>query len=85
MAIMRTIVISVFFLLSLAFLLVGQQVVKPDPMRPGPEMKRPIDAHDSVFLEELTWIEIEVAVLHVAEGRIWRIGVGKKPSRDPLT
>ena len=28
---------------------------------------------------------IEVAVLDVAEGRIWRIGAGKKPSRGPLT
>ena len=62
MAIMRTIVISVFLLLSVALLLVGQQAVKPDPMRPDPEMKRPIDAHDSVFLEELTWIEVRDAM-----------------------
>ena len=32
------------------------------------------------------WLDaIEVAVLDVAAGRIWRIGAGKKPSRGPLT
>lgn len=31
-------------------------------MTPDPEMTRPIDAHDSVFLEELTWIEVRDAI-----------------------
>ena len=32
------------------------------------------------------WLDaIEVAVLDVAAGRIWRISAGKKPSRGPLT
>jgi len=35
---------------------------KPNPMTPDPEMKRPIAAHDSVFLEELTWLEVRDAM-----------------------
>ena len=62
MATMRTVVISVFFLLSLACFVGAQQAEDRDPMRPDPEMKRPIDAHDSVFLEELTWIEVRDAL-----------------------
>ncbi|NIM49040.1 MAG: creatininase family protein, partial [Gemmatimonadales bacterium] len=31
----------------------------PDP---DPDMARPIDAHDSVFLEELTWLEVRDAI-----------------------
>ena len=42
-----------------------------------------------VEIEEAIWQvwldAIEVAVLDVAEGRIRRIGAGKKPSRGPLT
>jgi creatinine amidohydrolase/Fe(II)-dependent formamide hydrolase-like protein len=34
----------------------------PDPMRPDPTAPRPIDAHDSVFLEELTWMEVRDAM-----------------------
>ena len=59
---MRTSVISVLVLLSFAFSLLGQQAAKRDPMRPDPEMVRPIDAYDSVFLEELTWIEVRDAL-----------------------
>lgn len=32
------------------------------PMNPDPEMPRPIDAVDSVFLEELTWLEVRDAM-----------------------
>jgi creatinine amidohydrolase len=31
-------------------------------MRPDPNAPRPIDAHDSVFLEELTWMEVRDAL-----------------------
>ncbi|MBK9167539.1 MAG: creatininase family protein [Bryobacterales bacterium] len=33
----------------------------PDPMRPDPNMPRPVAVHDSVFLEELTWLEVRDA------------------------
>lgn len=33
-----------------------------DPMTPDPNMQRPIEAHDSVFIEELTWLEIRDAM-----------------------
>ena len=50
--------------LSLTFLagfLVAQQP-KMDPMRPDPEMPRPVDVYDTVFLEEMTWIEVRDAL-----------------------
>jgi creatinine amidohydrolase len=34
----------------------------PSPTSPNPEMLRPIDAIDSVFLEELTWLEVRDAL-----------------------
>src|SRR5437867_8753501 len=40
-------------------LALGQQ---PNPMTPDPDMPRPIDAVDSVFLEELTWLEVRDAM-----------------------
>jgi len=51
----RTLLASVL-LAAIAF---GQ---KPTPMRPDPNMPRPIDARESVFLEELTWLEIRDAM-----------------------
>jgi len=33
----------------------------PDPVKPDFESPRPIEAHDSLFLEELTWMEIRDA------------------------
>lgn len=33
-----------------------------DPLSPDPEMERPIDALDSVFIEELTWMEVRDAM-----------------------
>ncbi|MBI3697421.1 MAG: creatininase family protein [Acidobacteria bacterium] len=35
---------------------------KPSPMTPDPNMPRPIDGYDSVFLEELTWLEVRDAM-----------------------
>ncbi|MEX2263711.1 MAG: creatininase family protein [Bryobacteraceae bacterium] len=50
------------FLLLLAALPVHAQAPKPNPMTPDPNMARPIDAVDSVFLEELTWLEVRDAM-----------------------
>jgi len=38
------------------------QQPKMNPMRPDPEMPRPVDAYDTVFLEEITWIEVRDAL-----------------------
>jgi creatinine amidohydrolase/Fe(II)-dependent formamide hydrolase-like protein len=35
---------------------------KPSPMTPDPDMPRPIDAADSVWLEDLTWLEVRDAL-----------------------
>lgn len=35
---------------------------KPDPMRPDPNMPRPIAARDTVWIEEMTWIEVRDAL-----------------------
>lgn len=52
-------------------LVVALPVVAQDPALPGlseraaspnPEMPRPIEAFDSVFLEELTWLEVRDAL-----------------------
>jgi creatinine amidohydrolase len=43
-------------------LLVGAQAAGPDPMRPDPDAPRPIDAIDTVFLEEMTWMEVRDAL-----------------------
>ncbi len=50
---------SVFAFILLSAIAFGQ---KPSPMRPDPDMPRPIDARDSVFLEELTWLEVRDAM-----------------------
>ncbi len=34
----------------------------PGATSPDPNMARPIDAHDSVFIEELTWLEVRDAI-----------------------
>jgi creatinine amidohydrolase len=34
----------------------------PSPTSPDPNMPRPIDAYDSVFIEELTWLEVRDAI-----------------------
>ena len=34
----------------------------PDPVNPDPESPRPIEAVDSVFIEELTWMEVRDAM-----------------------
>ena len=45
-----------------AFLLAAAQADGPDPVRPDPESPRPIAALDTVFLEEMTWMEVRDAL-----------------------
>ena len=48
--------------LSLCGLLAGAIAALPDPIRPDRESPRPIDAVDSVFIEDLTWMEVRDAL-----------------------
>ncbi len=43
-------------------LLAPPSVFSQDALSPDPNMPRPIEAHDSVFIEELTWMEIRDAM-----------------------
>jgi creatinine amidohydrolase len=43
-------------------LLAGAQAVGPDPVRPDPDAARPIPSLDTVFLEEMTWMEVRDAL-----------------------
>src|SRR4051795_10646134 len=43
-------------------LFAGAQASGPDPVRPDPESPRPIAALDTVFLEEMTWMEVRDAM-----------------------
>lgn len=45
---------------ALAF--VASQASTPDPIRPDPEGARPIPARDTVFMEDMTWMEIRDAM-----------------------
>jgi creatinine amidohydrolase len=47
---------------SLTLLLAGWLAVLPDPVRPDPNSPRPIAAVDSVFIEDLTWMEVRDAM-----------------------
>jgi creatinine amidohydrolase/Fe(II)-dependent formamide hydrolase-like protein len=40
----------------------GLLAAQPNPMTPDFNMRRPVDAVDSVFLEELTWLEVRDAM-----------------------
>src|SRR5436309_572808 len=48
--------------LSLSLLLAGWLAALPDPVRPDPNTPRPIATVDSVFIEELTWMEVRDAL-----------------------
>jgi creatinine amidohydrolase/Fe(II)-dependent formamide hydrolase-like protein len=48
--------------LPLTLLLAGWLAALPDPIRPDPNTPRPIPAVDSVFIEELTWMEVRDAL-----------------------
>ena len=45
-----------------AVLFVGLLIAQPDPVAPDPNTPRPITAVDSVFIEDLTWMEIRDAM-----------------------
>jgi creatinine amidohydrolase/Fe(II)-dependent formamide hydrolase-like protein len=47
-------------LAALAFVVF--QAPEPDPVRPDPNLPRPIPAHDTVFMEDMTWMEIRDAM-----------------------
>ena len=42
--------------------LTGFFVAKPDPVSPDPQTPRPIAALDTVFIEEMTWMEVRDAM-----------------------
>jgi creatinine amidohydrolase/Fe(II)-dependent formamide hydrolase-like protein len=45
-----------------SLLLWGLAADTPDPVKPDPNSPRPIDAVDSVFIEDLTWMEVRDAL-----------------------
>ena len=47
-------------LAALAF--VAFQAPAPDPIRPDPDAPRPIPARDTVFMEDMTWMEVRDAM-----------------------
>ena len=51
----------VMFVFAVVFL-AGVQTTAPDPIRPDPNTPRPIDALNTVFLEEITWMEVRDAL-----------------------
>ncbi len=48
--------------IALALLVVGLLAAQPSALNPDPKGARPIEALDSVFLEELTWMEVRDAL-----------------------
>ena len=46
----------------IASLLIGLFAALPDPVRPDPESPRPIAARETVFMEDLTWMEVRDAI-----------------------
>src|SRR5688572_18530824 len=42
--------------------LAGSLAAIPDPVKPDPNSPRPIEAVDSVFIEDLTWMEVRDAM-----------------------
>jgi creatinine amidohydrolase/Fe(II)-dependent formamide hydrolase-like protein len=54
--------LRVAVLLSISLTLVAAIVALPDPIRPDPQSPRPIAAVDSVFIEDLTWMEVRDAL-----------------------
>ena len=50
----------IIVLAALAF--VASQAPAPDPVRPDPDAPRPIPAHDTVFMEDMTWMEVRDAM-----------------------
>lgn len=55
-------VAATLFLVSAAFLVPAAWAQTPDPIRPDPNTPRPIDGIDTVWLEEMTWMEVRDAL-----------------------
>jgi creatinine amidohydrolase len=47
---------------TLPLVLTGWLAALPDPIKPDPQSPRPIEAVDSVFIEDLTWMEVRDAM-----------------------
>jgi creatinine amidohydrolase len=47
---------------ALSTVLLGSMLAAPNPVAPDPESPRPIAARDSVWLQELTWMEVRDAM-----------------------
>ena len=45
-----------------ALVFVASQAPAPDPVRPDPNAPRPIAARDTVFIEDMTWMEVRDAM-----------------------
>jgi creatinine amidohydrolase/Fe(II)-dependent formamide hydrolase-like protein len=45
-----------------ALVLIAVQAPAPDPVRPDPDAARPIPARDTVFMEDMTWMEVRDAM-----------------------
>ncbi|MBI1314098.1 creatininase family protein [bacterium] len=45
-----------------SILIAGALAAVPDPVSPDPESVRPIDAVDTVFIEDMTWMEVRDAM-----------------------
>jgi creatinine amidohydrolase/Fe(II)-dependent formamide hydrolase-like protein len=50
------------FAISLTLVLAGWLAALPDPIKPDPNTPRPMAAVDSVFIEDLTWMEVRDAM-----------------------
>jgi creatinine amidohydrolase len=48
--------------LAVPALLAGLLLARPDPVRPDPDTPRPIEAADTVWVEEMTWMEVRDAL-----------------------
>src|SRR5882757_2762933 len=45
-------------IVTVSLALAGALLAAPDPVRPDPKSPRPIAAVDTVFIEDLTWMEV---------------------------
>ena len=50
------------FIFVAALALAAPQATAPDPIRPDPNVPRPIPARDTVFMEDMTWVEVRDAL-----------------------
>ena len=50
------------FIVVAALAFAAPQTTAPDPIRPDPNAPRPIPARDTVFMEDMTWMEVRDAM-----------------------